>query len=184
MFETERVDLRPLKRGDRKRLAAILRNEEVMALALGGAMSARKARDFIEANFRAADSGEPRLLVAWDRALRKVIGFAGYLPLDTEVGTGEVEFGFVLDAAFQHRGYGAEIAHALVQFGMQSHARLFARCHPQNAGSINILRMHLRMRRIRRPAADPQTYGPRQWYVITRPPSARCVACDKRKTKR
>jgi len=155
-----------------------------MTLALGGAMRPAKANAFIDNNFRAQGINEPRLFVVCHKQTRAIMGFAGYMDISDEVGSNEVEFGFVLASEFQHRGYGAEIAHALVKYGLGIRQRLFARCHPENKASIGILKGHLHMKRIRRPRRDTQPYGPRLWYVTTGAETAACSACETARLRR
>jgi [ribosomal protein S5]-alanine N-acetyltransferase len=73
-----------------------------------------------------------------DRAEEALVGSVGFIGLPKE---GTVEIGFDTASAFRNRGYAAEGARALLEWGLvqEQVSRVIAHCDPDNAPSIRVL---------------------------------------------
>lgn len=139
-FVTERLSLGPVSEADLPRLFAILGDAEVMKLALyERPLTIEEARQFIADDFAKSASDVTHLGVLRRKDDDIIIGFAGLLPC--KYFPDDLEFGFVLAAEHQGRGYATEIARKLIEigFGMLGRQRLLALCDPRNDDSRNVM---------------------------------------------
>ena len=142
-LETERLALVPFN-GE---LIVALRSPGLLARALGAGVPEgwpdEELSRLLEwyAPWVAEDSGRlgygPWLIVAQPE--HSVVGSAGFTGTPSN---GAIELGFGIHPDFRNRGYAAEAARALVDWGLAqpSVERIVARCDPGNAQSIRVLK--------------------------------------------
>lgn len=141
-IETERLSLRPcpadfaeLVLTDRDRAA------EMLGVTIPDDWPHPGLAEFLPVYIERLRTGETELGFGPWLSIDKhetIVGGAGFIGRPKE---GTVEIGFDTHAAFRNRGYAAEAARALVEWGLARDdvSRVIARCDPDNAPSIRVL---------------------------------------------
>ncbi len=140
------VTIRPLQSTDAEALIGMLGDADLMRFALRERPYARaEAEEFLGIHFTSS-----RALGFWPVTVSSTDEPIGFCALKTchYFGPEEVDFGWVIAAGHQGRGYATRLGHLLIAHALESVglARVFAGCHPNNAASEHVLRDKLRMR--------------------------------------
>ncbi|MDP4097641.1 GNAT family N-acetyltransferase [Paenibacillus sp. P96] len=138
-LETARLLIRDYVPDDGKSVHQYASNETVCRYTMWGPNTEHQTKDYIE-QVIAAQGQNPRLsyeLAVILKEEEQLIGGCG-LVLNTPNG----EIGYCFHPAYWGRGYAAEAARAMLQFGFTEHHlhRIYATCRPGNVASANVMR--------------------------------------------
>lgn len=146
LFQTKRLDVRPLWEADFPDFFALQGDPEVMRYTTGQAQNAQEARaDLARVMARTADPEDGFQVWAVTHRLEGSLVGTAALVLGSEGG----EIGYRLMRKTWGRGYGLELAAGLFAYARDTAGldRIFAHCATDNAASIRILES-LRMDRV------------------------------------
>jgi ribosomal-protein-alanine N-acetyltransferase len=131
MIPTARLNLRPWRSTDLEPLFEICCDETVMRFVGDGAVWDRqRCQEFIKQNQRSlADVGFCQWAVEI-RETSELIGFCGFVPRGDDV-----EIGWRIGRPFQQRGFGLEVARAVVDSRDAVGRRIFATIQAENLPS-------------------------------------------------
>ena len=133
-IETERLELRPVERGDLEPWAALLADPEVTRLLhFPDPHSRDEAAALLERTIERAD-GPVAMYAVLLRATGETVGFVGFAPRHLEWGD-EIELGWSLLRAHHGNGYATESARALRPLVA---GRVIALIRTENAASQNV----------------------------------------------
>ena len=139
ILETPRLFLRPFRPDDLGDLARIYADPEVRRFFPEGPLDRKQTKDELDWFIAGGDPDRPGLVLhaLVERQSGRLIGRAGFLSW-TIAGAQEVEIAYLVDRPYWRRGYGGEVARALVRQGFEVLGldRLIALIHPGNVGSI------------------------------------------------
>lgn len=139
MLTTERLQLRPWRAADAKRLRAITNKEAVVRHVGGGRFwTHERVQEFIERQTRHHEQLGYCLWAVSERDDERAIGYVGIQPLGE---TGETEIGWLLDEPYHGRGLATEAATCAMRHGFENVGldRIVAIAVPDNAASINVM---------------------------------------------
>ncbi len=146
----------------------VFSDAEVMRFALGGRPLPRgEAGEFYENAFDHHSTGL-KLGVLVEKATAEILGFSGLMECGA-LGEKDYEIGFVLARSAWHKGYATEIGRGQLEYGFNKIgcARLLALVHPENAGSIKVIKkIGMKKMDLELPAHEKR--GPRHVYVVHR----------------
>jgi RimJ/RimL family protein N-acetyltransferase len=110
-----------------------------MRYVLKGPVSTAAYDDFIQSYFgHAEDAFGMGILL--HKVTQELIGFAGIHIMEMN-GREQAEIGFVIDPAFQGKGYAKEIGEGQIQAAIRSnYPQVYATVHPENTASKAVLR--------------------------------------------
>ncbi|MDT8895844.1 GNAT family N-acetyltransferase [Halomonas sp. I1] len=138
-FETERLVIRPLSKGDLSDLTAILGDPDVMRFSVRGVCDRRATRRFLgwSRDCHAIRGFGPMALI--DRESNEFVGFCGLVPEEVE-GVEEVGIGYRLARRFWHRGLAPEAARTVMAHGFDvlRLETVVAVIEPANLASIRV----------------------------------------------
>jgi len=145
MLETERLVLIRYTAAYRQPLQAILSDESIMRYVLKGPVTAAGYDDFIRSYFgHTNDAFGMGILL--HKVTQELIGFAGIHIMQMD-GREQAEIGFVIDPAFQGKGYAKEIGEGQIEAAIRGkYTQVYATVHPENIASKAVIRklnMHL-----------------------------------------
>jgi len=139
-LETKNLVLRPLSVKDATALFSYRSDPSVYRFHNWKPMSVEDADKFIENSVftDALRNGRWNQLGIYQKESGLMIGDIGIHPFEGN----QTEIGFTISPQFQQKGFGVEaVARILKYLFMESHFyRIIARTHPQNEGSINLLK--------------------------------------------
>ena len=140
--ETERLLLRPFRRGDVEAVHAYRGREDVARFLTELPMTREACAEAVRARigWTLWSEHSDRIFLAVERRSDgALVGEVSFMLRDAEAGQGEI--GYVLNPDSQGQGYATEAAGALVALGFEVAGlhRVFARCHPDNTGSRRVM---------------------------------------------
>lgn len=139
MLETERLVLIRYTAAYRQPLQAILSNESIMRYVLKGPVDAGGYDDFIRSYFGHSDDAFG-MGILLHKGTQELIGFAGIHLMEMN-GREQAEIGFVIDPAFQGKGYAKEIGEGQIQAAIRgNYPQVYATVHPENTASKAVIR--------------------------------------------
>jgi len=140
---TERLVIREFIRSDRDALMHFARNPEQLELMLFSLKDEKEVDGFLDESI-AATSMEKRVLYILAVALRddplnSCIGCVSLMDIDENLA--QAELGYFFRSDVWGKGYGAESARELVNFGFRNIGlhRIWGMCHVRNAGSARVM---------------------------------------------
>ncbi|AKU91960.1 acetyltransferase, GNAT family [Vulgatibacter incomptus] len=140
-LETPDLVLREFVPADWEAVHAYAADAEVVRYELWGPNTEVQSRAFVDAviRSRAEDPRRAFELAVTLRSTGQLIGGAGLRVRDAAHREGDI--GYALHPAFWRRGFGTQVARALVRFGLDELAlhRIWATCHCENAASARVL---------------------------------------------
>ena len=140
-LETERLSLRPHRADDWAAVAAYANHPDVLRYRPDSVRSPAQIQADLQ-HLVAAQQREPRTSYHFAVTLKdtqRLIGWCGLSIKDRERQVAEL--GYDLDRAYWRLGYTTEAARAVAGWGftiLKLH-RIFAECHPANAGSMRVM---------------------------------------------
>jgi len=138
-LKTERLELRPFKTTDVRRIVEIFADEQVCKWVDDGKpIGHTRANRWVEASHESMVNNGSSAGAVIEIATQRMIGWGGIVhPQGTSP---EILYGF--EVAAWGKGYGREIAKAIVKDGqtVRNFSRLRATVDPENIASINILK--------------------------------------------
>lgn len=140
-FQTKRLLLRDIERTDWQQISEYACDPDVFRHMLWGPHTIDETKSFI-ARAIAHQSDEPRLdyiFAIIELQKGKLIGNC-WIHI-TSLTHKEGRIGYCLNKTFWGKGYGTEVAKALVEFGFSKLClhRVFATCDPENTASAHVL---------------------------------------------
>lgn len=139
IVETPRLLLRPLVPGDLDDLARLYADPEVRRYFPDGTLDQEQTRDELEWFVNGDNPGYPDcgLWATIERQSGAFIGRCGLLRWEID-GREETEIAYMIAPKFWRRGFGGEVANALVRHGFDrlGFKRLIALIHPDNLASM------------------------------------------------
>lgn len=140
-LETADLVLRELGAADWEAVHAYAADPEVVRYELWGPNTEAQTRAFVDAAIRAREEDPRRTfeLAVTLRSTGELIGGAGLRVRDATHREGDL--GYALHPAFWRRGFGTQVARALVRFGFDELGlhRIWATCHSENTPSARVL---------------------------------------------
>ena len=140
-IRTARLLLRPITVGDEAALHGLYADPDLMRYITGRARSREESRARVEKDVRNHAEFGFGLLLALDAQTDEVVGRCGADPVRSEGGGVDAELAWMVARARWGRGYGLEMARAVAAHAarLEGVTRVFARAHPDNAGSLRIM---------------------------------------------
>ncbi len=139
ILETSHLRLRLFRPDDFDDLARIYADPEVRRYFPDGMLDRTQTKEELDWSIAGGDGDRPGFVLhaLIERRSERLIGRAGLLSWEID-GAQEVEIAYLVDRSFWRRGYGGEIARALVRHGFETLGlhRLIALIHPNNTASI------------------------------------------------
>lgn len=136
---TERLELRPYRRGDIPQIQAILYGDAQARRLTGGVSDIAETQATIERYIERQELDGYSFWAVVGRETGEIVGEAGLKPLEDE--GPEVELGYAFGPEFWGRGYATEAARAVLDeaFGSLGLERVVAVTHEANTGSRRVL---------------------------------------------
>ncbi len=138
IFETERLLVRVLDKGDRDAFFDMMGNPKVMNLIPRPVMTREESDDFLnKLMFSKAFDIDKQVSAIVEKKSSNFIGLCAFLKNDEQ----DDEIGYRLREQFWRQGYGTEITKGLIQYGFEvmKTPKITADVHIENIGSIKIL---------------------------------------------
>ena len=171
-FETTRLMLRPVEEADAVRIFKTYA-ESVSATRFMNFPRHQHLAESEQFAKRCVDCWAAESAFPWAVFQKDDQAFIGVIEL--RLAPPKADFGYIYGEAFWRKGYGAEAAHAVVEWAIAQPTifRVWATCHPDNAGSARVLlRAGLRFEgRLANWEARPQlgeVAGDSDCYVLTK----------------
>jgi RimJ/RimL family protein N-acetyltransferase len=148
-IDTERLRLRPFRRGDVEAVFAYRQRADVAQYLFDGPMSHESVTEVVQLRIgqdRLAGEGNKIFLAAEIKETQRVIGEVSLILRDQAAR--QAEIGYIFHPEFHGRGYATEAARMLLQMGFAGASvhRIYARCAVANDASWKVME-RLGMRR-------------------------------------
>lgn len=166
ILETSRLILRPFKTEDMNAVQSYASNYENIKYMIWGPNSEEDTRRFI-ADCIAKEADEPRTHYDFAVTLKESGKLIGGTGIYISAGIEEAMLGWVLHMDYWKRGYGSELASALIDFGfgeLRLH-RVYADAFAENYGSYRVMeRNHMRREGYFVKCRKGRACDPEPWY--------------------
>ncbi len=138
-MKSERFIIRKYEEADRQNFTALFTNEKVMKYVDRGVLTKKQAETFWKKLFDKLYPQNYRIWGVFDKANSRYVGHTGIYPGNEF--SNEWEIVYFLQTDFWGRGYAAEIAERVIEFGFEELklTEIFATVEEENPRSIRVL---------------------------------------------
>ncbi|MGD7044851.1 GNAT family N-acetyltransferase [Jeotgalibacillus proteolyticus] len=133
-IKTKRLDIRDFKSQDWQEVWLYTSKKDVMTYMPEGVLSKEAAKELVDQN--SSDNAEKFPII-----LRENDQLIGHLVFHPYFGDHTYEIGWVMNPAYQNKGYASEAARAVLEYGfseLKLH-RIIATCQPENEASFRVM---------------------------------------------
>lgn len=139
--DTSRIEFRELTMEDMASVHAYATDEEVIKYVDFGPNTEEVTREFLELciSYQSEENRRDYEIAVIEKATGNFMGVCGTHIVSEE--SRQAWIGYVLNKAYWNKGYGREMAAALLDFGIDQLKlhRIYATCEPDNIGSKRVL---------------------------------------------